>query len=253
MFKIGDIVTRKKYGNDILFKIDKIEGKKVFLKGLDIRLYADTLIDDLSLHGIPKKKEEIKELRNLETDTFFYIPGSVLHIDADEEYLKKCEEYYKNQKIKIYGYTFKEEDMKNHIEKLIKKHNPNILVITGHDAYFKKKKNNENYKNSKHYINAVKEARNIIKEHEKLVIIAGACQSDYENLIKSGSTFASSPKHINIHALDPAIIASYIAKTSNQETINIEEVLEKTHYGKEGIGGIITKGAMLVGYPRKGE
>ena len=24
-FKVGDIVSRKKYGNDILFKIDKIE------------------------------------------------------------------------------------------------------------------------------------------------------------------------------------------------------------------------------------
>lgn len=55
-FKIGDVVSRKKYGNDILFKIDKIVGNKVFLKGLEIRLYADANIEDIALSGIPKKK-----------------------------------------------------------------------------------------------------------------------------------------------------------------------------------------------------
>ena len=30
-FKVGDIVSRKKYGNDILFKIDRIIGNKVYL------------------------------------------------------------------------------------------------------------------------------------------------------------------------------------------------------------------------------
>lgn len=253
MLKVGDIVTRKKYGNDILFKIDKIEGKTVYLKGIDIRLYADTSLDDLNLHALIKKKEKVKNIRNLETDKYFYIPGTVLHIDSDEDYLKKCEEYYKEQKIKVFGYVYKENEMKNHIEKLITKHKPNIIVITGHDAHYNKSKNNENFKNSKYYINAVNEARKIVKDHDKLIIIAGACQSDYENLIKSGSTYASSPKLINIHALDPAIIATYISKTSNNEIINIEEILEKTHYGSDGIGGLITKGTMLVGFPRKGE
>ena len=31
MFKKGDIVTRKKYGNDILFKIDKIDLQKEYI------------------------------------------------------------------------------------------------------------------------------------------------------------------------------------------------------------------------------
>ena len=57
MFKIGDLVTRKKYGNDIIFKIDKIENNVIYLKGLDVRLYADTKEDDLILATIPKKKE----------------------------------------------------------------------------------------------------------------------------------------------------------------------------------------------------
>ena len=29
MFKIGDLVTRKKYGNDIIFKIDKIQNNTI--------------------------------------------------------------------------------------------------------------------------------------------------------------------------------------------------------------------------------
>ena len=86
-FKIGDVVSRKKYGNDILFKIDKIVGNKVFLKGLEIRLYADANIEDIALSGIPKKKEEITSLRNLNTNDYFYIPGKILHIDSDKEYL----------------------------------------------------------------------------------------------------------------------------------------------------------------------
>ena len=88
-FKIGDVVSRKKYGNDILFKIDKIVGNKVFLKGLEIRLYADANIEDIALSGIPKKKEEITSLRNLNTNDYFYIPGKILHIDSDNEYLYK--------------------------------------------------------------------------------------------------------------------------------------------------------------------
>ena len=32
--------------------------------------------------------------------------------------------------------------------------------------------------------------------------------NNYEDLIKAGANFASSPKRVNIHALDPAIIAS---------------------------------------------
>lgn len=32
--------------------------------------------------------------------------------------------------------------------------------------------------------------------------------------------------------------------------IDLKEILEKTKYGKDGMGGIITKGTMYVGYPR---
>ena len=100
------------------------------------------------------------------------------------------------------------------------------------------------------FVNAVKEARKYEKEHDKLIIIAGACQSNYEELIKAGANFASSPKRINIHALDPAIIATKISLTDVNKQIDVKSILKETKYGESGIGGIITKGTMYVGYPR---
>ena len=88
------------------------------------------------------------------------------------------------------------------------------------------------------------------KNQDKLVIIAGACQSNYEELIKAGATFASSPKRINIHALDPAIIASYIALYDRNKVIDLIDILNKTKFGSDGIGGVAVSGCMFVGYPR---
>ena len=71
-----------------------------------------------------------------------------------------------------------------------------------------------------------------------------------EELIKAGANFASSPKRINIHALDPAIIATNISMSDATKEINLKEILEHTKYGSDGMGGIITKGTMYMGYPR---
>jgi spore coat assembly protein len=68
--------------------------------------------------------------------------------------------------------------------------------------------------------------------------------------MKNGSTYASSPSHINIHALDPAIIAAHLALVSKNQTIDIINLLSKTKYGADGIGGIETKGKMKIGYPK---
>ena len=246
MFKIGDIVTRKKYGNDIIFKIVKIENNKAILRGIEVRLYADSSLDDLVLSGIRQEEDEDLEIRidKKKEDKYFYIPGLVLHLDSDKDYLKKCEEYYKKNKVNYIGYIFEEKEFETKIKNLIKKYNPDIVVLTGHDAYYKNKK----YKNSSYFINTVKEIRkNFGKE---IIIISGACQSDYYNLIRNGSTYASSPAHINIHALDPAIVASHIALSSNNSKIDLKSILNKTKYGEKGIGGIETKGKMKIGYPK---
>ena len=45
--KIGDLVTRESYNNDIVFTIIDIEDNIYYLKGKNVRLYADSYIDDL--------------------------------------------------------------------------------------------------------------------------------------------------------------------------------------------------------------
>lgn len=138
--------------------------------------------------------------------------------------------------------------MANKIDMINNLNDYNVIIITGHDAYYKSKKNNKSYLNSDYFIDCVKKIR---KKNKDITIISGACQSDYKGLIGSGSTYASSPSHINIHALDPAIIAVEICLTPIDSLINIEEVIKKTHYGSSGIGGIYSFGTMKIGYPRK--
>ena len=159
--------------------------------------------------------------------------------------------FYKKNKIKAYGVYSLEDELPNNIKNYLEMYNPDILVITGHDAMYKKRRGNSNYKNTDNFIKSVKEARRFEKSHETLLIIAGACQSNYEELIRAGANFASSPKRINIHALDPAIVAASLSFSDKNNNIDLISILEKTKYGIEGIGGIITKGTMYIGYPRE--
>ena len=256
LFNIGDLVTRNSYNNDIFFRIIDIDNDIALLEGVNIRLSADSKLDDL------KKENEVlnddKDLldrfgeEELNRDQYFYLPGKILHIDADKDYLKRCMKFYEKINVKAKGVRLKENEIKDHIPELLEEFKPDILVITGHDAYYKKMGNEEdsnNYKNTLNFIDAVRVARKN-NSHENLIIIAGACQSNYEELIKAGANFASSPKRINIHALDPAIIASSLALSDRNKTIDLLSILDKTKYGKDGMGGIITNGTMYVGYPR---
>ena len=109
MLKIGSYVTRKKYGNDILFKIEKIIDDKVILKGVDLRLYADSDIDDLVLATISKKKErQIESIRILDKEKYFYIPGIIVHIDTEFQLTNTRANPYKIRKKAIF------ENCKNH-------------------------------------------------------------------------------------------------------------------------------------------
>lgn len=259
MIKVGDIVSRNKYNNDMLFKVEKIEDGIYYLCGIEIRLCADSEESDL-------KKEEFIEDNNederiLETlncnecdqrDDFFYIPGKILHVDGDNEYLKRCLRFYKSANLEAIGVYEKEENLYKNLPKYLEDIKPDILIITGHDAYYKRKGMDQKaYKNSDNFAKAIKVARKYEKSYDKLKIIAGACQSNYEELINAGANFASSPKRVNIHALDPAIIAISISKTEYTKELNIIELLNKTKCGKDGIGGIRTNGSMYVGYPKQ--
>ena len=252
MFNIGDIVTRKSYNNDITFKIMDIKGDIYYLKGVSIRLYADSPGEDLVLSDENKEDDTfrptIDEYRNLDRNEYFYLPGIILHLDGDKEYLDKCMSFYKKNKIKAYGLYLREDEMPLQIGELLKKYTPDILVLTGHDSFSRNKRSK--YKNTSNFVSSVLEARKYEKSHEKLFVIAGACQSNYEELIKAGANFASSPKRINIHALDPAIVAACISFSSKNDNLDIIKILDKTKYGPSGMGGIITKGSMYIGYPR---
>ena len=250
---VGDLVTRKSHNNDTVFKIVSINNDIVYLKGLYVRLCADSNIDDLVLSTETEDDFSFSEENLLDRSDFFYLPGRILHIDGDGEYLDRCLKFYKDSGIYAIGKRINEEDISTELPRLLDTYKPDIVIITGHDAFYEKKgnpNNINNYKNSKFFVRAIKSARLFEKSHDKLIIIAGACQSDYEDLIKAGANFASSPKRVNIHALDPAIIAVNVALTKRNEPIDLKRVLSKTKYGSDGIGGIITNGLMYVGFPR---
>jgi len=254
-FKVGDYVTRNSHDNDIVFIIMGIQGNMAILKGFDVRLVANSPLDDLVLCTDDEKRDEFWEnlekediLDNiLERNEYFYLPPKILHIDGDMDYLNKCLQFYKEHHIMAKGINIKEDELKGNIVKNLNVYKPDIVIITGHDAYYQKTKT---YKNSDKFIKAVQEARSYEKSHEKLLVIAGACQSNYEELIKAGADFASSPKRVNIHALDPAIIATNIALTEKNKEVSLLDLLNKTKYGKDGMGGLMVNGLMYVGYPR---
>lgn len=257
-FKLGDFVTRISHKHDVVFKIVGLEGSTVFLKGVDLRLYADSDISDLVMaeYKYDSDKEIIDaNIRDIKLDRsqYFYLPGKILHIDGDEEYLERCMSFYQGINIKANGIAIPEIEISNCISELLNEYRPDIVVITGHDAYYERKHKEtgtNNYQNTSNFIDAVKVARRYEKSQDKLIIIAGACQSNYEDLIKAGANFASSPKRINIHALDPAIVAASLSLSDRNRSIDVIKIIEKTKYGSDGMGGIITNGTMYVGYPR---
>ena len=280
--KEGDIVVRKSYNRDIIFKIigfskDEKNKKVALLKGLAFRLVADAYLDDLELveesdtRGILIDKNvqsllyrsvvNARERQNLyrgvpklqSSNNIYGIPGKVLQIDGDKEYLKICLDVYTELGIPAVGVAIPEANQYKEVRALLEKHKPDILVITGHDAITSKKgnlKDINNYRNSYNFIKCVREARKWQPDFDGLVIFAGACQSNYEQIIRAGANFASSPGRIMIHALDPVFIVEKIACSRIDMVVPIEEVIEQTITGYKGIGGSETRGKFRWAMPR---
>lgn len=280
----GDIVARKSYMTDVLFKIIDIIQKEsgeayAILKGLDVRLFADAPLSDLEKlqpsrisehrHKFIKenneclkrifsrrKSEQEKHLirggKKEEVD-FFEIPGKVLHIDGDGEYLELCMSTYKQLSINAKGICISEEEQPKIIKELLKEYEPDILVLTGHDGILKSKSNYSdinNYRTSKSFVDSVKKARQYEKSRDELIIFAGACQSHYEAILEAGANYASSPKRIFIHAFDPVFIVEKLAYTPINQTVSIKEVIDNTITGYDGVGGIETRGKYRIGMPK---
>lgn len=100
-----------------------------------------------------------------------------------------------------------------------------------------------NYRNSRYFINTVREAKKwVAKSGKDLVIFAGACQSYYEALLSAGANFASSPARVLIDFADPLVVAERIATTENYKFVTINDIADELRDGTRGIGGIGARG-----------
>ncbi len=280
---IGDIVVRKSYEKDISFKIIDIreteKGKVFILKGINIRIIADSVEGDLERveKGYSGEKDRIFNSRVNESikkviegrmdirrykrspkiiptkDMAFGRPGKILHIDGDENYLEACLKAYKQLSLIASGYVISEREQPQKILDLVKEIKPDIVVLTGHDGVHKDTReflDINNYRNSKYFIEAVNVLRNYNSSYDELVIFAGACQSCYERILDAGANFASSPNRVLIHCLDPVFICEKVAYTNIDKVVDITDALENTITGIKGIGGLQTRGKYREGYPK---
>lgn len=262
--KKGDIVGRKSYGKDVFFIVDNIltsrlNHKFAILKGLNIRIIADSPIEDLELITKKEVLDSIKlsdiDLENrikknkTKIDNAFkrqkIYTGKILHLDGDRKYSEKSARYYNKMGLNAVVKNIAENRQANVIIPLLNKYNPDILVITGHDAMLKNGSNYNNiynYRNSRHFMNTVREARKWGQSSDKLVIFAGACQSFYEGIISAGADFASSPGRILIDFVDPLVVAEKIAVTEDYKFITSSEISREIREGARGISGIGARG-----------
>lgn len=283
-FKVGDIVARRSYNFDVLFRITSLNNGIAELVGISVRIIADAPEYDLKYiskeeadkmisnlersrnvrlnrcySNMNKKYMNIREkkMMDLNPNTFtkdkiLKKPGVILHIDGDPEYANKSREIYKNMGITAYTYNIVESEQYKQIYSLLQKIRPNILILTGHDAFMRRRNdiyNIDNYKNSRYYIQGVLEARRYEHNLDNLVIFAGACQSYYEAIISAGANFASAPKRVLIDMMDPLIVAQTIAYTPVEEFVPLENILSNTREGLDGIGGMQTRGQYRMGMP----
>ena len=289
--KVGDLVVRKSYSKDITFKIIDIkeneEGITYILKGLHIRIIADSKGEDLGkveddfagdkdksfdskMNDIIKKVILSREQKNNQLMTrgseednlkrtekekglVFGRPGRILHIDGDPSYMETCLKAYKQLNLNAVGIAVSEREQPLKILSLVKEYNPDIVVLTGHDGVLKDSKGMldlNNYRNSKYFIESVKILRNYNSSYDELVIFAGACQSCYESILEAGANFASSPNRVLIHCLDPVLVCERVAYTRIDEIVSIKDVIENTITGIKGVGGLQTRGKYREGYPK---
>ncbi|TWH46850.1 sporulation peptidase YabG [Sporomusa sp. KB1] len=284
--QVGDLVIRKSHGGDIVFKVtdifvDDTQQTHCVLKGLHLRLMADSPIDDLEPIEAEHLRNEIVRMENMHNNTlrqvlvrrsrereqielrrseatkkftFFDLPGRVLHLDGDEEYLKMCLKTYNQLNLQAVGRWVEESKQADVISNLLEEIRPDILVFTGHDALIgngKKDINDiNNYRNSKHFVAAVKKARLVEPSRDELVIFAGACQSHFEAILSAGANFASSPNRIFIHAYDPVFIAEKVAFTPINRIVDVSDAITASVTGVDGVGGLETRGKFRLGMPK---
>ncbi|MGL4818667.1 MAG: sporulation peptidase YabG, partial [Bacilli bacterium] len=138
---VGQYVTRKSYQGDVVFRVKelRIPEQQALLYGASVRLEADAPMHDLTVLGRQEwmyrqavEEEQLERsvaLFQEETHTtteanayrvtngyqnavqFFQMPGKVLHIDGDPNYLKRCLELYERLGVPAHGVYCKETEM----------------------------------------------------------------------------------------------------------------------------------------------
>lgn len=163
----GDIVTRKSYGGDVFFQVIRVDSYTVgdaiaTLKGLNMRLLADAPVSDLAvvdereLLDFKRKtvRESAEHLRAVRVrriteeqarhrkerrrsrggvslaEDVFSLPGRVLHIDGDSDYLRDCMKYYKELGVPAVGKHIAPEEQASAVDALLREHSPDVLVAS---------------------------------------------------------------------------------------------------------------------------
>lgn len=173
--KQGDLVTRKSYGGDVVFKIQEIRQQYAVLRGVELRLLADAPLPDLepvtqldpyqymtvahprwmdymkrSITPSPVPGDDGGQPASIwpagagmekpqPGPAYFDLPGKVLHLDGDPIYLRKCMTLYGELRVPAEGYYVPEANMADALYRLLPQSKPDIVVITGHDGILKQR------------------------------------------------------------------------------------------------------------------
>jgi len=197
---VGDIVGRISYSKDIYFIVDKIirtsfNNEYAILKGLNIRIIADSPVDDLELisrNDVLKsiklselsieesiKKAKDKVLSTLKRQKIY--TGKILHIDGDRKYSDKSLKYYNKAGLNAIVKNIPEYRQSKVVIPLLSKYNPDILIITGHDAMLKSNSNFNNiynYRNSRPFHKYSKRSKKMGSKFRKTCYIC-RCMSKF--------------------------------------------------------------------------
>nr|MBP3680759.1 hypothetical protein [Clostridia bacterium] len=142
--KKGDIVGRISYGKDIYFIVDRvIKIKKntqvAILKGLTIRIKADSLTEDLELIDKKMIKNTMNDLENRISERLSKYSkrvrkkfkfGKILHLDGDSRYTQKSIKYYREIGMNAVVRNVPESRQPFVVKNLLERYKPDVLVIT---------------------------------------------------------------------------------------------------------------------------
>ena len=142
--KKGDVVGRKSYGKDIYFIVDRvIKIKKntqvAILKGLTIRIKADSLTEDLELIDKKMIKNTMNDLENRISERLSKYSkrvrkkfkfGKILHLDGDSRYTQKSIKYYREIGMNAVVRNVPESRQPFVVKNLLERYKPDVLVIT---------------------------------------------------------------------------------------------------------------------------